>query len=121
MRNIYPSLDLAAFQLEVKKFEEQGIPCKGRFFRCLMTFYIANDGSYVEQTKMRPLKRMSCKGCKDCEHIDDGSQEMISMDIPLVLDNPVNGATYRLDIGNLGTDWETGIVDEWDYVFTLVK
>jgi len=121
MKKNEPILDLVAFQLEVKKFEKQGIPCKGRFFKCLMSLYITNDGSYVEQTKMRPLKRISCKGCKDCDHIDDGIQEMLNNNMSLIIENPVHEATYRLDIGNIGKDWESGLVDEWDYIFTKVK
>lgn len=100
---------------------EKTTSCKGRFFRCLINNYLTSDGGYVAQVRMKPLKRMSCGGCKECEHIDFGAQECLDNDIPLVIDNPVHGGTYRLDIGNLGTDWETGLVDEWDYIFSKVK
>ena len=114
-------MNLGIFQAELKKFAEQTAPCKGRFFRCIINNHLSNDGGYVEQTRMKPLKRMSCKGCANCEHIDVGMQEQMDNDIPLVIENPVHGGTYKLDIGNLGTDWETGYVDEWDYIFSLVK
>lgn len=113
-------MNLLSFQSEVKKFAEQGEPCKGRFFRCVINNYLGDDGGYVEQTRMKPLKRMSCKGCSDCEHIDVGAQECLDNDCPLIINNPVDGGTYRLDIGNIQIDWESGYADDWDYIFTKV-
>ena len=118
---IRQAMNLSLFRLEVKKFEKQGVPCKGRFFRCIINNYLSHDGGYVEQIRMKPLKRMSCKGCADCEHIDVGMQEQMDNDVPLIIENPVHGGTFRVDIGNIGTDWESGYVDEWDYIFTIVK
>ena len=114
-------MNLSQFQSEVKKFTEQNNPCKGRFFRCIINNHLSNDGGYVEQTRMKPLKRMSCKGCEDCDHIDDGMQEMLENDCPLIIKNPVHGGTYRLDIGNIESDWQTGIIDGWDYIFTKIE
>lgn len=109
------------FQSEVKKFAKQNESCKGRLFRCIINNHLSNDGGYVEQTRMKPLKRLSCKGCEDCDHIDDGMAEMLDNDTPLIINNPVHGATYRLDIGNIGTDWESGYAEEWDYIFTKIE
>lgn len=41
--------------------------CKGKFFRCRISVYIDNRGGHVTQIKMAPMKRMSCKGCAECE------------------------------------------------------
>lgn len=46
-------------------------PCKGLFFRCEETNYRGGRGEIVYCRKMIPLKRMSCKGCSQCEYLHD--------------------------------------------------
>jgi len=94
-------MNLSSFRLEVKKFAKQNEPCKGRIFRCIINNYLTNSGEYTEQTRMKPLKRMSCKGCPDCEHIDVGAQECLDGDMPLIIENPIHRGIYRLDIGKV--------------------
>jgi len=41
--------------------------CKGKVFRCYIDNFISDQGSFVYQMRMHPLKTMSCPGCKKCK------------------------------------------------------
>jgi len=91
--------------------------CKGLVFKGYSSgFYIRNK----KETKIefregiRLLKRKSCAGCKECgmfyEILSDGTLfNHIS-----ILNNIKNDQLYTLKVTNISTDFETGIVDDFD-------
>lgn len=89
--------------------------CKGLIFRGYVTHYIGVDYTTLNERKgLKLLKRKSCNGCEGCgnrlemigEYLNDG----------LIDFSPVeDGKLYRIAIVNIVRDWETGIIDEWEY------
>jgi len=95
--------------------------CKGLFFKAVGNEFVNTKGEYVITRRMRPLRRISCKGCKECHYLND---QFISFgdDIhPLIEDDFVPGAVYQLQIENITKDFETGYPDYWDLVFRKVE
>lgn len=95
--------------------------CVGRLFRCKKNTFINKRGEYVEDMRMSPLKRKSCKGCSYCDYLEDDLHEFIDSGTPVIIDSPENGAIYQLKMVNLSTDYETGYVDDWDLEFIKVQ
>jgi hypothetical protein len=100
---------------DVRNYKYQ---CKGLFFRCNINKYFTNN-KYVDQVSFTLLKRMSCKGCTHCKWMLDGFSDHVMSDTVLY-DEAIDKAVYRLDITNIHTDWETGIVDDWNLIFVKV-
>lgn len=95
--------------------------CKGKLFRCKDTRYTYDEKGKIifgHQTLMRELKRKSCPGCAHCEPMIDDLKDTSS---PIIKPVVKHGGLYRLDYGNISRDWETGIVDDWDLIFTLIE
>lgn len=94
--------------------------CQGVFFRYKSnTFY--QDGKYQSSMIFKKLKKKSCKGCEQCGYLEEQLAENVGMDIPVLIDQEKEGGVYQLGWTNLSTDFETGIVDDWDISFELVK
>ena len=107
--------------------------CKGLFFRGYKnTFW--SDGRYETKQGFRLLKRKSCKGWEECDSYDgedsktmrcdhwllDDMRDMIDID-GVIMPEVEDGALYTLRMTNVETDWESGIVDGWDYEFYKVE
>lgn len=43
--------------------------CKGIFYKCKKSVFINSIGMFIRKFYLRPMKRMSCKGCEDCDFI----------------------------------------------------
>ena len=107
-------------EMEIKRLPK-GSECKGRFYRGRVSGYLNSRNEYVYTEKMIPLKRMSCPGCEKCGWVDDELSMFISeKTYPEVIGGIEDGELYTIDICNISHDWESGIVDDYDLVFTKV-
>jgi hypothetical protein len=102
--------------------ESEDSDCKGLVFRARPSSYISSRGDLVYQERMVLMKRMSCAGCPACWWMwDDLSDFMSICEFPEFEKGIVDQALYRLDIVREHRDWETGIVDDYDFGFIRVE
>ena len=96
--------------------------CKGKFFRASVNGFMSADGTYTYQERMKPLKRMSCSGCADCDWIEDDLKEFINNEMfPAVEGGIENGAIYTLAVTEISRDWESGVVDDYELQFVKYR
>jgi hypothetical protein len=123
-------IEEGALDLWLKKIEEpQPEPCKGQIYRCERTSYVGSGGDVNFKIRFRPLKRMSCPGCEFCGWVDDDLHERLNEfyykfdpgSHPIIHDNCEHGKLYELKITGVSTDWESGVVDDYDLTFVEVK
>ena len=107
--------------MKLNEKKEKVGTCKGKLFRGKVNAFVNNEGEYVYQERMRPLKRASCEGCLECGWLNEALEEtVLSKDIPII-NNIKHGATYRLQIVNVSRDYATGIIDDWKLEFVKVN
>jgi hypothetical protein len=112
------------FKFEIKELElditaeRDPKDCKGLIFRGYRNAY-AQGAEYHIKKGFRLLKRKSCPGCAKCGFFSDDINEMIDSN-GLIIPDIENGALYSIRVTNIGTDWESGLVDSWDYEFFKV-
>lgn len=101
--------------------ERNNTSCKGLVYRGVINDYIDAKGNIVFKTILRPLKRKSCAGCKECGWIE----ETINEDFACECSNGIIGVDkiedkklYTIKCVNISRDFETGHIDSWDW--TLV-
>ncbi len=101
--------------------------CSGRFFRADRGWYHnPTDGSYVATQRLRPLLKMSCPGCCICFDLMTELDECLSefwpndFDVCTGLTEITHGKLYQARVTNISTDWESGVVDDWDIEFVRV-
>lgn len=94
------------------------LACKGRFYRVVKNKFIGKEGSINFSKKYRPLKTISCKGCAYCDSLDYDLRES---ELNIVDIGSNHGDIVQLIITNLSHDWESGLVDDWDLEFRIVK
>ena len=92
--------------------------CPGIVYKARLSTYIEKGGGYVETMKLVPNKTKSCEGCDNCPCLEDALCDLIDSDRPPDLSKVEDGKFYYLIIINESTDWETGIVDDWELGFT---
>jgi len=114
MNNIQKLLD----KTEVKEVQNT---CKGLIYRCRVNNYVNGKGELLSQIRMIPLKRLSCKGCDHCACVIDTLSEDVANDLIPDLTRVVSGKIYKLIYIETGIDYETGVVDDWDWEFREVK
>ena len=71
--------------------EDPQVTCKGKIYRCEENVYVGKDGSFVQQWKMRPMKRLSCPGCEFCDGLDFDLKENVSCGCPPAIIDPQDG------------------------------
>ena len=102
------------------KIAEQS--CKGLIFRGYNSQFFDYKNKRIEKKEgLKLLKRKSCKGCSYCGFYFDDMYDMLEMDGIIFPEKIENNKLYGIKIVNEQTDWETGIVDQWDYEFYLLK
>lgn len=114
--SLHIKFDLAAGKIE--KLE----PCKGLIFRLTRSGWAHEGDSVGFKYQFKLLKRKSCKGCDQClflwddlhERICDWGNDGYGSNIEL---GEENQALYQLKVTNTSTDWESGMVDDWDIGF----
>jgi hypothetical protein len=92
--------------------------CKGLFFRCKINNYWGSNRRIVNSVEMVPVRRMSCSGCVHCGHAWEAMGD--DVDIFIVPTDVEHNGIYALNFVVDGTDWESGIVDDWHYEFAKV-
>lgn len=107
------SLDLSLLKLERP-------PCSGLIFRYTESTWIDSSGSLNTRARYSLLKRASCTCCR---HLIDDLREMIHPRSSSIIypERPEVNGLYRLRVVNESTDWESGIVDDWDLEFSRIS
>ena len=100
--------------------------CGGLFYRVAREAWFGSSGDICFRYRFRPLKSKSCTGCWTCEWLLDDFTERLndynSGYIDFQLEQYYNhGALVQLKVTNISTDWETGIVDDYDIDFVEVN
>lgn len=90
--------------------------CKGQIYKCLENNYVNNKGHIVSKKSLILVKRLSCKGCKECGGIIEAINEDL-WNASLDISTCEHGELYRADVEITSTDWETGFADDWRVVF----
>jgi len=110
---------MSILQIDLSQPKPDETQCKGLFFRGVVNNYLSGS-EFVSTKRMRPLKRMSCKGCEKCAWMLEQLPEFINTDYAPDISDTVNGALYQLKVGNISKDWETGYIDDYEFIFTEV-
>lgn len=86
--------------------EPQRPACKGRYYRCRVTWYQKpSTGAYVNTVEFRPLKSLSCPGCESCGWFDEYIRESDGMfDYP---EHPEDFTVYKLEVTEGVYCWDT--------------
>lgn len=88
--------------------------CKGQIFRADVQMCMTKRG-VMFSVRLNKLKRMSCPGCEYCSWITDDLSEIDPDHWPIIgIESAEHGKLYTLEMCNVGRDYETGMVDEWD-------
>ena len=94
--------------------------CKGQVYRCKINSFINAKNEYVYQERMLLQKRMTCSGCEQCGYIDEMFREWIIEGNPMVIQEAIHNAYYRLEVINESRDWESGEVNDWELAFIKI-
>lgn len=58
------------FEEEMNYDPPEGV-CRGLFYRASKNFFVAADGRIEQRFVLRPLKSLSCPGCRQCACIEE--------------------------------------------------
>lgn len=108
---------------------EKGIEpetCGGLFYRVAREAWFGSNGDICFRYRFRPLTSKSCIGCYTCEWLLEDFAERLndynSGYVDFQLEQYYNhGSLVQLKVTNVSTDWETGIVDDYDIDFVEVN
>jgi hypothetical protein len=95
------------------------IECKGLVFRANRSQYFTGS-TLASRTELRLLKRKSCPGCEKCGWLWDELRQS-DFNNRLDFDAVSHGKCYTIDMCNVSTDWESGVIDDYDLEFIEVK
>ena len=106
------------FKKKIRTYEK-GIECKGVILRARVSHFADSNVDYSIRIglhiRFNMLKKKSCPGCDECFWIHDQIGE-VSNDWPIAdMDRVEDGKMYRIVIANVEKDWESGMVDAWDF------
>ena len=91
--------------------------CKGLVFKAYINAYVNRAGDYVHTERIRLMRKQSCK-CNRCQIQFDVYLESLGCSLFPIIDEPlVDQALYGLVVVNESRDYETGIVDNYDFKF----
>lgn len=103
---------------DFKTEEPQEPVCKGRLYRCRVTWYQKpSTGAYVNTVEFRPLKSLSCPGCEACGWLDDFIRE--SNGVFGYPECPEDFTVYRLEATHMAYDHDTGNLDPVEVGFIM--
>ena len=98
-------------------------PCSnGLVFKCNISQYFDKRGNYCKTVRMNKAQRLSCK-CEKCLTLEASFHESFGYDVFPILDENslVHGAYYSIRTTNIHTDWESGIVDDYDFEYYYIQ
>jgi len=106
-----------------EKIDKNIKECKGLVFKGYHSTFYDNLTKKIEHREgIRLLKRRSCPGCEKCFFFLDDMNDMILIDgLNFPEDGIENGKLYTIIVTNVGRDWESGLVDEWDFSIIEIK
>ena len=81
--------------LQQDQTDEDYKPCKGYFYRASLNHY-ANDDVIRTDVRLTKLKRKSCKGCGECDWVNEFIREHFS-ECHLTTSELVPGQMYELN------------------------
>jgi hypothetical protein len=88
--------------------------CSGTVFKADVQNFRTNKGGFGFSVRLVPVKRLSCTGCEACGWQSEAFSE-VGNDWPILnIETAEHDKLYEVGVCNIGTDWETGQVDEWD-------
>ena len=90
--------------------------CTGLIFKARVNHFLNKRGDYNFNIKMELQTRKSCK-CNKCFMLLYSYNEYCSFSNPLLPINIKNNNLYSLKIVNESRDYETGIIDDYDFTF----
>jgi hypothetical protein len=87
--------------------------CQGNIYKASVSVYKTKRG-FAQTIRLNRSARLSCPGCSYCgwqyESIDE-----IGHDWPVLgIEDAEDGKFYGLSICNHSSNWESGLVDDWD-------
>jgi len=103
---------------EIEKSPGNKLLCKGRIYKAEISNYETKKG-FAQTVKLNLMKRFSCSGCEMCGWID-GCINM-APEIEFDFTQFRNGKYYKIDCVITSRDYETGLADDWEWVFREVK
>jgi len=106
------------FEYKVEPSTEQP-SCKGQYFRGVVNSYY-NGKDMIQTFRLNKLKQKSCQNpeCGSCDWLREVMGEEMAEYQNLGGVKP--GALYKLQVSGQ-SDWETGMVDDYDITFVEVK
>lgn len=104
--------------MELVRCEKTDSDCKGRVYRYRESNYISASGEIVIKQSFRLLKRLSCPGCEKCGWMMETlSEDMSCGCLPEIKGHPQADGIYQLVFKAGAPDWETGVVEDWEWYF----
>ena len=95
------------------------IACKGLVFRGYNNKFVTSDRRIGNHQGVRLLKKLSCPGCQWCDFFFDDMGDMIYTD-GIIWPEIIDGKLYSIHVVNIKRDWESGIVDDYQFeIFQL--
>ena len=107
------------FETETIEQPDYGKDCKGLFYRASKEIYEDSNGVFTYTERLRPLKRLSCPGCYQCDSLKQEFKEIIYPELDGFISNFKKGGLYQLKVTNYYKDY-FGEVD-YDIEFVLVE
>ena len=97
--------------------------CKGATFRGYSSTFYDSINSRVERKEgIKLLKSKSCHGCQFCGFIFDQLPDMIDSESLIFPDEGiVTGKLYSIRVINESRDYESGMMDDWDFEIFEIK
>ncbi len=105
--------------------EEEPDHCGGLFYRVAREAWKGSDADICFRFRFRPLTNRSCTGCDLCswllEDLDTRLYDYNAGHMDYDFDSLSHGMLVELKVTGVSTDWETGVVDDYDIEFIEVK
>ncbi len=111
--------------LEEPEKREEPDQCGGLFYRVAREAWIGSDADVCFRYRLRPLTKISCAGCDLCswllEDLDTRLYDYNAGYMDYDFDSLSHGMLVELKVTGVSTDWESGVVDDYDIEFVEVK
>ena len=128
MSNEIEIQSLDALLTEFKILEDGHVEpdtCGGLFYRVVREGWMGSGADVNFRFRFRPLTKMSCTGCDMCnwllEDLDTRLYDYNAGYMDYNFDHLSHGMLVELKVTGVSTDWETGVVDDYDIEFEEVK
>lgn len=86
--------------------------CTGKVYKSSVQRFPTHKG-FGMSIRLNELKRRSCS-CNKCQYLEDDINEFMCHEGIIGIEDVKDGKLYTVGYTNISTDWESGIVDDWD-------